>query len=268
MASELVERRRQSVESVAIALETWGAPIGTRLAEILSAQLQPGESLDDPKLWATLLARHLRASMQPLQTADARYEAEAADDAAPRKARDDAQALVYDALVKGRDRLRGVYGAEALPLVGFAGPTPVEVTSLLAFGDQVVAALTPGRLPTLPDPRDAHVPGIVRDTLSTALRALRTAQQDVVREGRELTAASAERNTALEAQANDFSLVAQLGVSLLRMAQQDALADRLRPSARRRGLTVAEELDPAAPVAPVDPASPGKSPDPSVPGEG
>lgn len=262
MASELVERRRQSVESVAIALETWRAPIGTRLAEIFSAQLQSGESLDDPKLWPVFLARHLRASIEPLQDADNRYAAEDADDGQPRKARDAAQRQLYDALVKGRDRLRGVYGAESLPLLGFAGPTPEDVTPLLAFGDQVVVALTPSLLPTLADPRDAHVAGAVRETLSAALDALRTAQQDVVREGRELTAVSAERNAALEQQASDFTLVAQLGASLLRVAQQDALADRLRPSARRRGLTVADELDPAAPV---DPSMPGKSPDPSVP---
>lgn len=256
MTSVLVERRGQSAESVAIALETWAEPIGTKLGALLSSQLQPGESLDNPNLWPVLLARVLRASMGPLRAADALYEAEAADDGVPRNTRDAARTQLYDAVTRGRDRLRGVFGTEALPLVGYAGPTPVEVTPLLAYGEQVVAALSQSRLPPLADPRDAHVPDSVRTAVASAVEALRAAQHDVVREGRELSAASASRNAALERQATEFALVAQLGVSMLRVAEQDALADRLRPSARRRGLTVVGELDPDAPNDPVEPSEP------------
>lgn len=263
MASVLVERRGQSAESVAVALETWAEPIGTRLAEIFSAQLRPEESLDDPKLWPVLFARHLRASMEPLRAADSQYEAEVADDGLPRTARETARTKLYDALTKGRDRLRGAFGPEALPILGFAGPTPVEVTPLLAYGDQVVSALQQTRLPPLHDARDAHVPDSVRTAVAAALDTLRRDHQEVVREGRELTAASAARNAALERQAAAFSLVAQLGVSLLRVAEQDALADRLRPSARRRGLTVAEELEPSDPTAPSDPSEPSTPNKPS-----
>ncbi len=133
------------------------------------------------------------------------------------------------------------------------GGNPLEFLS-----PQVLTALNQPRLPALHDARDAHIPERVQADLGAALTALRAAQQVVVREGRELTAASAGRNAALESQAAAFAMVAQLGVSLLRVAEQDALADRLRPSARRRGLTVTDELAPlpAEPVAPAPPAPP------------
>lgn len=194
----------------------------------------------------------MRASMDPLRVADTAYEAEAADDGLPRKDRDAARQRLYEALVVGRDRLRGVFGAESLPIVGFAGPTPTEVTAVLAYGAQVVAALQQPRLPPLRDSRDAHVPPGVVEEVGTALQALRATQDVVLREGRELTAAAAARNAALDAQAATFTTVAQLGVSLLRLAEQHALAERLRPSARRRGLTAAEENEPL----PGEPAPP------------
>ncbi len=92
----------------------------------------------------------------------------------------------------------------------------------------------------------------VRDEITAALSAMGSAQAEVVREARELTAASALRNTELERHDRTFTQVVGLGAALRRVANQDALADRLRPSQRRRGLTAALAAD--------EPGSPSEDP--------
>lgn len=254
MASVVVERRAESVEAVATALESWAPTIGAEMQRLLTPHLREGESFADPGVWPLLLARHLRASLPSLQAADTAHEAEQGDDALPRDARDVAQEALYRVMLRGRERLRGAFGSEAVARMGQAGTTPRDGAALAAQAGQLLTALSQPTLPPLLDARDAHVVPGVREDVTAALAALRAAQAEVTREARELTAASALRNTELARHDLVFTQVAGLGSAMLRVANQDALADRLRPSLRRRGLTA--DLAADGPDAPADDPSP------------
>jgi hypothetical protein len=74
---------------------------------------------------------------------------------------------------------------------------------------------------------------------------VRAALQEVAKEVREAEQTQAAKNAAVEAYDRRFSRVANLLQALLRFAGQDELAEKVRPSTRRPGVTA--EAAPSSP---------------------
>lgn len=252
MPSKQIVDRQKSALAVISAGETHSSAVADELAPVLSPYLQKSEKLPDVALLARLVARALDDAGKRMVAADEAHIAELADDAAPREARDSAATALYDEIVDLRDWLKGLYGAGALRPLGFSSDTPRDPVALERFAGEVMSAL--GKA-TLPKPLRKGVkwdPGETLEKLGAMRAALNTHLKDVAREVREAQATLRTKNDALAAYDERFGRAASFLVGLFNLAGETALADRVRPSARRPGQTevdAAGEPEPAAPPA-------------------
>jgi hypothetical protein len=87
-------------------------------------------------------------------------------------------------------------------------------------------------------------PIAMADSLATHAEALRTTLGDVKREEREAQLTLQRRNAATTAWNATYQRVADTRTGLFELAGRTELADRVRPTARRRaGLTEAEDVE-------------------------
>ncbi|WP_441289159.1 hypothetical protein ACSRUE_46555 [Sorangium sp. KYC3313] len=254
MPSKLVTDRQKSANSVVASGETHAGRIAAELEALLSPHLRKGEKMPDVSLFTHIVARALAEARDRMVAADEAHQAELADDAAPREARDEAAAALYTELTELREWLTGLYGAAALARLGFTDATPRDPAQLERFAGEVARALGAR---DLPKPRRK---GIRWDTEETVLRieglrgALRGHLKDVAREAREAEATLLAKTAAIAAYDDRFSRAATFLVGLFRLAGHPELAARVRPSSRRPG-QIEADAPPAEPggEAPVEP---------------
>jgi hypothetical protein len=246
MSSKQVTDRQKISASVLAAQEAHTAPVAAEIQKLLSPFLKKGENLPDVALLADLAGRMLSRAQHDLVTADAAHEAELGDDAGPRKARDDARDALRDELTDLRDLLRGLFGVEALRGLGFSGETPEDPVVLERFAGEVLDALEKKPRPL---PKRKGLKWDADDAVQT-LKQLRGELHkhlaDVAREAREAQATLTARNAAMDAFDDRYRRVVGFLDGLFRLGGQEALADRLRPAARKAALSNEETAAPKA----------------------
>lgn len=243
MPSKQVTDRSKSALAVAAAGRTHAADVATALSDLFSPQLEQGESMPDIELLIKLAARTLDVADKNMVAADEAHIRELADDAPSRDARYESADGLSDELVELREWLAGLYGAKSLERFGFAGPTPADPVALSRFAGSVVTALQDQKTPW-PKPRQSGLNWDPSDTIARieSKRAeLDKHIEDVAREVREGQATQRTKNDAIAAYDERFGRVATFLVGIFRLAGETALADRVRPSSRRRGQTAADE---------------------------
>lgn len=243
MSSKLILDRQNASDAVIEAVGQHLPAATDALTAVLSPYLHPGETLPDVGLLVQLVSRRLARLREQMVIADEAHEEELSDDLAPREARDDTAADLWAMLSETRELLKGVFGASALPSLGFKGGIPEEPEDLAIFSRRVVAALRAG---TLPPPRAAAVavdPVALVAPLADDLERLDHALDDVDREAREAEATLRDKQAALDRYDAGFAQCAAFLVGLFSLAGDDELAQRLRPSARRPG-RLSEAHDP------------------------
>lgn len=250
MSSKQVTDREKSATAVVAVAETQATAVAEALIPVLTPHLAPGESIPDIALFMTLGARALDAAKARMVASDIAHDAELADDAPVRRARDEAQAALNDKLVELREVITGLYGAAAAARV-FAGPTPEDPVVLSRFAGEVAAALATTALPA---PRIA---GAQIDTAATAAEilalkaALDTSLKDVAREVREAQVTLDAKNRGMADYDVAFAGWATAFSGLLRAAGKPELAAKVRPSSRRPGQTAEDAGEtPAEPKTP------------------
>ncbi|MFO0604996.1 MAG: hypothetical protein U0324_17570 [Polyangiales bacterium] len=243
MAQKSVVTRQRSASSVSAALGTFSPAIHAKLNELAAPHVAPGEAAPDWQVALALLARVLDRSAANVRDADDRHEAELADDDAPRAARDAAVSALTATVTELREVVTGLFGAPALKLVNLTGPTPREPIALSRFVHNVVEGLGAAKLPA---PR---VKGAEFDakryakTLRQHVTALDAAAADVTREAREAQVTQSAKTAAIASHDALFAGVANVAEGLLTLVGENDLARRLRPSARRPGVTADDESD-------------------------
>jgi hypothetical protein len=198
--------------------------------------------------------------------ADIDHAQELADDEAPRLSRDTAMTSLREQMMGLRGTFTTVYGAGILGAYGLGGDTPDDAELLLQRATHT-AQLLKSR-PITEKPRQL---GIIIDAaalataLETTAQQLRTALADVRREEREAQLTQARRDEAIARWNQHYQGVADTITGLYELAGRAELADRVRPTARRRaGMT--EDADvPAEPATPATPAAPATPATPAVP---
>lgn len=159
---------------------------------------------------------------------------ERSEDDVARVNRDDATAELRAGLFLIRDGASGAYGAEILGAIGLSGRIPDHPDALLAF-----ARNTAVQLPSQAT-RQSNKSFVQLDVVAAAAdldqlaNNLAAALTDVARDMRETQMAQAARNEAVERWRVHYLMVANLIEGLLRMAGFDHVADRVRPTRRRR----------------------------------
>jgi len=241
MAQKSVVTRERSASSVSAALDTFTPSIQERLVALAAPHVAPGEAMPDWSAALRMLARMLDRSAANIRDADARHEAELRDDDAPREARDAAVSDLTDAITELREVITGLFGAKSLKLVQLVGSTPREPVALSRFAHNVIDGLGAAKLPA---PR---VKGAEFDAKAFAKRlrghvkALDAAVADVTREAREAQVTQAAKVSAIAAHDTLFASVANVAEGLLTLVGKNDLAERVRPSARRPGVTASDE---------------------------
>jgi len=244
MASKAVTDRQKSARSVTAAAHTHANEVAGRIAELLSPHLRPDEDMPDVGLLLRLVGRLIATENEALVRADAAHERELADDAAPRKARDEAVEKVRRILVDLRAAVETTCGMAGLPRLHLLEAVPTDPSVLATIGRSVLDALRDEsvRLPA------ARRRGLTLDReafaeeLELELPPLDKALAAVAREAREAEATLRQKRVAMEANDRAFSRGAAVLSSSFALAGLEDLAGRLRPSSRQPGETNEFEL--------------------------
>lgn len=178
---------------------------------------------------------------------------ERSEDDEARTGRDLAAGEVRSGLFLIRDAASSAFGAEILGTLGLSGRIPEQADALLAY-----ARNTATKLPALAA-RSSSKAFVKLDVVAAAADLdqladnLSNALTNVARDMRETQMAQAARNEAVERWRVHYLMVANLIEGLLRMAGFAHVADRVRPTRRRRAGEAEPEdgLEPQpAPVTP------------------
>lgn len=214
----------------------------------LERRLPPGEAL-------TIREFHLRKAalleqkLEAFAAADRALIHERGDDAAVKKALVDAHDRLRARVIRTRSAILSAYGPEVVARYGLSGETPDNTDALVQYAASAQEAL---ETKPFPEPGEGYDDeGIVLDRARLALLLgqdrdmVRAAQQAIARELREEQAAVATRNRAVEELQEVYSAVADGFAADASLAGLHPIADRVRPTARRReGKPEPTDVDP------------------------
>lgn len=242
--SKAVTDRTAISRTVLSSLEVHGEEVRADLEAILF----PGGTPKHLTVAALLaaLGDALSRAVDELSEADLANAQELADDAEPRAARDEATADLHDQLVNLRGTLASVYGNAILRAYGLTGETPTDAEQLLHRAESVVKQLD--ERPITEKPRQE---GVTIDAAALAkglrkpMKLLAKALKDVRREEREAQLTLARRKEAMTQWARRYQGIADVATGLFELTGRGDLADRVRPTARRRA-GLAEPTDVSA----------------------
>ncbi len=244
MASVARVSREASAREVSNALLVHQQLVAAGVVEVLKGYLPPEQHASIPALMAALGAV-LNDAAEKMIVADVDHAAELADDAPHRAARDQAKATLRETLVALKDGLNSM-DPQSLGRFGLDITIPDHPQALLSLGNDVLGYLEDK---TVAWPKPLRKGLILnRPDFVNYLRAevppLKAALDEVAREKREAEGTLKAKDLALAHYDQVFSKVANLGWALFRLAGEDKLADRIKPSPRRPGRTAANDEEP------------------------
>jgi hypothetical protein len=179
---------------------------------------------------------------------------ERSEDDIAREKRDEAAGNARGGLFAVRDAASSAFGEGVLSSIGLSGRIPDKAEPLLTFTRNVVTSLP--ALATRQQAKAFVQLDVVAAGAELTLLAdlLENALTDVARDMRETQMAQSQRNEAVDRWRQNYSMVANLIEGLLRAAGFHHVADRVRPTRRRRaGETEPEDtLEPPIGDAPAD----------------
>lgn len=235
--SKAVVNRVAIARTLLAAVEVQGQEVVSQLEATLFPQGVP-EGFD-VRVFMDALTGHVQRSIDDLVQKDRAHAIELADDDAPRQERDSAKAALRETLFGIRDTLEGVFGASIAAAYGLSGATPEDSNELLSRAAAVSELLAnrplvekPLRLGVMVDLK------AIASELNVHIGALDKALGDVRREEREAQVTRDARNASLAAWSASYQGVADILTGMLELVGKQALAERVRPTSRRRaGLT-------------------------------
>jgi hypothetical protein len=238
--TKAVSDRLDLGRTVVSSVQTHGPDVAAALTAVLFPQGAPA-SFTVPELLA-VLAGALTNAGDALAQADVAHAAELADDAAPRRARDEAFTELREQVMGARTTLASVYGNRILVSYDLAGETPEDTDLLLQRATSVAGLLETRAITEKPRQMGVSVDAqaiakAMRDTMTTLRRAL----DDVRREEREAQLTLARRNDAAATWSERYQGVADIVTGIYELVGRNELADVVRPTMRRRS-AAAEEV--------------------------
>ncbi len=250
----MVSDRIAIARTVLSSLSVHGAEVSDDLEKILFPDGAPAHLTVAMVL--TALGATIERATSALREADLANAAELADDDAPRAARDQGVSDLRARIISIRGTLSSVFGNAIVGVYGLAAETP-EDADLLVHRATSIASLLASR----PLVEKAKHDGVTVDaallgkSLEKPIAHLTAALADVRREEREAQLTLKARNAAAVVWNTRYQGVADAVTGVFEIVGQADLADRVRPTARRRaGIAETADLPASPPVPP--PAEP------------
>jgi hypothetical protein len=207
------------------------------------------------------LANTVHYKTGSMLAAEIAYVDEQADDPLVRESRDVAMGPLGTCMIQTRSKVDAVFGSVALATYGMREPAPRQAGELAAYAG-TAARLLRQQPRTAPDGT-----GSVLDTtvlakgIDEALAPLAQALSELVTEQRQLQGAMVRRDTEVDEWREVYVNGAAAFASLARMARQPELAQRVRPTYRRRSGREGAPDDGVSPDLPGDDdGAPGETP--------
>ncbi len=248
MPSKQVVDRQKSATAVGAAADTHGPKVAAAVSEVVASYLQEGEVMPDVALLLVLAKRLLDDRTASMVAADEAHAAELGDDAPARDAREETSHALRDLLVTARPLLAGVYGPGAPAAVGLVGSLPDDPAMLARKAGEVATALGAA---DLGEPRSSYVsldPTALADDLAIGAAAVDAALKKVAAEVREAETTLTAKHGAIDGYDGAFADVAWALNGVFRLGGERELAERIRPSVRRPGRTVADAEEHEVPI--------------------
>jgi hypothetical protein len=201
----------------------------------------------------TALGAHLERTTGALVTADRAHTTELADDDGYRHTRDERAVDLKELLGTLRANFIRNYGSTVAGAYGLSATLPDDASALLLLAGHVENFLRTRALTEVPKNKSLKIdPLLAADDVRDAAEALRTALGNVEREKREAQLTQGAKNEAMTSWSNAYPAVADGAAAFFSLGGRADLAQRVRPTARRRaGLPDDEAAGTEAPAAPV-----------------
>lgn len=226
-----VRNLKKSVEHVVSSYESHGEKIAAHLELISESGLSKAE-------WLRLMVapvKHLTHHTEHLDKLEHKYVQEQLDDPPVRVQRERDVRAGLDTLIAVERKLESVQGEEALVrLFGIPSVKPVQPDTLQKVLEAVSSALVQDKTPRADffgEPVDTGKMGVL---LRQCADALKQSLEHAGGEARELQDALMERDRALVLVGRLYQSVASILEGYYRMAGFEELAERIRPTSRRR----------------------------------
>lgn len=203
---------------------------------------------------------YLEQSTTALVLADRAHAAELADDEGHRQARDACILDLKDFLSALRTNFIRNYGAVVAGAYGLGAALPDDGPALLLLADNVENLL---RTRALTEPAKNQSlkldPLLAANDVKTSADALRNALKQVEQEKREAQLTQNDKTEAMANWGTTYSAAADAAAALLALGGRLDLAQRVRPTARRRA-GLPDDETPAAPTPPPPENTPTNTP--------
>ena len=248
MTSQVLADTQKLAEDVVTAIDAHAAALDAGASAKLASDLRHNERWPAVALLLQLAGRRVQRTLAAYAAAEAALDVERADDAEPRAERD-AQALaLYGQLKKVKGTVESLFGAPTVGKLQFPAALPRDPAVLAQAADNVVGALKKHKLPAPQVEGVGKVDaGVWIELLTTPLDKLKTARARVNLEDKELAAALATRDAAVEAASEAMVEALQLARAFARLADKGSLFDGLRATIEYRSAP-ADGAPPAAPA--------------------
>ena len=242
MPSKLVTRRMQSAALVSQAFLTNRQAAGAKLASRFAPYLREGETMPDWSVVLGLLARELEHHAQAAERADDMHLNESAKEKGPQAAREETVESIRSRLIEIRQAVTALFGSAMLVTLQLPSEISSDPRAVARTAREFLAALAHTKLPMPQLPGvTSFAPAPWRNALEDYVAKLERALTDMAREAREAQETLNAKTEAIARYDDVFARVVAAGTALLRLAGEDGLAARLRPSTRRAGVLEAEE---------------------------
>lgn len=241
--SKIAADRIAITRTVTSSIEVHGAEVATALEQTLFPNGAPPNC--DVRVFLSALQAHVQRTADDVANKDKVHAIELADDAGPRHEREAARTTLREGMIGIRSTLEGVYGASILSAYGLTGETPIDADELVHAASATEELLRNRLLTEKPLQIGISVDvKAIADDLKVRIDSLRSALGDVRREEREAQLTREARNAALVTWNGSYQGVATVATGLFELAGKPALAERVRPTARRRaGLTEDADME-------------------------
>ena len=255
MTSQTLTDTQKLAEDIMTAIETHADEIDLGAGAALRSELQAGERWPASGLLLRLAGRRVHRTLGAYATAERALDAERADDIEPRAQRDKHALALYTQLKKVKGAVESLFGPSMVRKLQLPAELPRDPAALAQAADHAIAALQSHKLPAPQVEGVGKVEGAVWVNLLTApLTRLKAARAKVNQEDKELSAALHVRDLALAATSEAMVEALHLARALARLADKDALFDRLHARITASGSSA--EGDVPAAVAKPTPTAP------------